>query len=320
MGTPLVSVCMTAFNHEPYLAEAIEGVLMQRTTFGVELVLGEDCSTDRTPELCRAYAERFPDRIRLVTGPENVGWRANYRRTVAACKGRYVAFCDGDDRWTDPMKLQLQTQLLEDDPDCGMCYTCTEKYAADCERREYLPSGAASTDFRSLLRNYTIGNCTAMARRELLERYYAEVRPESHPEWLTGDVPMWLWVAAHTRIAYLDRVTAMHRVLPRSVSHDPDYRRRIAFCDSVAQIGLWFDARYGGGRDRWRLVRRRYRTALWVLSWYGPLRAYWDRWSAEVRAHPRLLFDATGYGLFVKKLLFRRNPIKIRNHDDETTV
>ena len=75
---------MTTYNHEAWLAQAIESVLAQRTSFGVELVVGEDCSTDRTAEICREYAAKIPDRIRLVTSPENVGWRANYRRTFEA--------------------------------------------------------------------------------------------------------------------------------------------------------------------------------------------------------------------------------------------
>lgn len=310
MDTPLVSVCMTAYNHEPYIAEAIEGVLMQRTSFGVELVLGEDCSTDRTAELCRDYAALYPDRIRVVSGPRNVGWRANYRRTVAACRGRYVAFCDGDDRWTDSMKLQMQVERMEADPACGMCYTRTEKIHQENGCRAYLPHGEASTDFRSLLRCYTIGNCSAMGRRDLLERYYAEVRPEERSAWLTGDVPMWLWVAAHAEIAFIDRVTAMHRVLCRSVSHDPDYERRIVFCDSVAEIGLWFDDRYGGRRDRRMLLRRKSEVALWVLSRNGTVGDYLARWRKDVRSSPSLLFDAAGYGLFVKKLLFRMKPEK----------
>ena len=86
MEMPLVSVCMTTYNHEPYIAEAIESVLAQQTSFGVELVVGEDCSTDRTAAICREYAAKYPDRIRLVTSPENVGWRANYRRTFEACR------------------------------------------------------------------------------------------------------------------------------------------------------------------------------------------------------------------------------------------
>ena len=112
MEMPLVSVCMTTYNHEAYLAQAIESVLAQQTSFGVELVVGEDCSTDRTAAICREYAAKYPDRIRLVTSPENVGWRANYRRTFEACRGKYVAYCDGDDWWSDPRKLQMQADLL----------------------------------------------------------------------------------------------------------------------------------------------------------------------------------------------------------------
>ena len=119
MQTPLVSVCMTTYNHEAYIRQAIEGVLAQQTSFGVELVLGEDGSTDGTAAVCREYAQRFPDRVRVVGGGENVGWRANYRRTFDACRGKYVAYCDGDDWWDDPLKLQTQVGLLENDPACG---------------------------------------------------------------------------------------------------------------------------------------------------------------------------------------------------------
>ena len=103
---PLISVCMTTYNHAPYLRQAVESVLSQQTSFDFELVLGEDCSTDLTAEICREYAAKYPGRVRLVTGDRNVGWRANYRRTFDACRGKYVAYCDGDDWWTDPCKLQ----------------------------------------------------------------------------------------------------------------------------------------------------------------------------------------------------------------------
>ena len=136
MEMPLVSVCMTTYNHEAYLAQAIESVLAQQTSFGVELVLGEDCSTDRTPEICRDYAEKYPDRIRLVTSPENVGWRRNYRRTFEACRGKYVAYLDGDDWWSDPLKLQKQADLMEADPECGMCYTRASNYWQATDRTE----------------------------------------------------------------------------------------------------------------------------------------------------------------------------------------
>ena len=123
------------------------------------------------------------------------------------------------------------------------------------------------TDFARLLCSLTIANCATLARRELIARYYDEVRPEEHPGWKTDDAPMWLWFSVRSRISYLPDITAVHRRLPDSVSHSTAYRQRIAFCDSLMDISLWFDARYGAGRNRFRILRRRSSVALWVLSW-----------------------------------------------------
>lgn len=301
---PRVSVCMTTYNHAPYLRQAVESVLSQQTSFGVELVLGEDCSTDRTAEICREYAAKYPGRVRLVTGGRNVGWRANYRRTFDACRGKYVAYCDGDDWWTDPRKLQMQVDLMEADPACGLCYTRTERY--DQQTGVCTPFPAeCSTDFGRMVFRNPVDNCCALARRDLVARYYAEVRPEEHPEWLTDDQPMWLWCALHAGVRCLDSVTAVHRVLPASVSHSARYREQIAFVDSLCDIGLWLDARYAGRKYRFRLRRKRSSDALWVLSHHGTIREYLARWRRDLAAAPRLLFCPEGYGLLVKKLLFR---------------
>lgn len=309
MSAPLVSVCMTTYNHEAYIRQAIEGVLAQRTAFGVELVVGEDCSTDATAVVCREYAAKYPDRVRLLSGERNIGWRANYRRTFEACRGRYVAYCDGDDWWDDPQKLQLQVDLLEADPSCGMCCTAAvDFYQATGGLLPYPPE--RYTDFDRLLLRTTIANCTTLARRDLIARYYDEIHPEQHPEWQTDDWPMWLWFAACSRIRFIDRPTAVHRRLPASVSHTPEYRRRIAFRDSLMGISLWFDARYRGGRNRFRILRERSAVALWVLSYEGSVREYLLRWWHDLRATPRLLLCPEGAGLLVKKVLFRRTKTK----------
>ena len=312
-SNPVVSVCMTTYNHAPYLAQAIEGVLAQRTSFDVELVLSDDCSTDGTAAVCADYAARYPDRIRLVTGASNVGWRANYRRTFEACRGNYVAYCDGDDFWSDPFKLQKQVDLLESDLSCGMCYTRSERRIETTAERWIYPSRGALCDFDGLLFDNTVENCTAVARRELIGRYYAEVRPEEHPQWLTDDAPMWLWFSVRSRIAFLPDTTAVHRRLPDSVSHSRAYQRQIAFSDSILDIDLWFEAHYGTGRNRFRLERRRASVAWWVLSWNGGVGEYLARWWRDVRRCPRLLFCPEGPGLLVKKILFRRDKNNRKN-------
>lgn len=232
METPLVSVCMTTYNHAPYLRQAVESVLSQQTSFDFELVLGEDCSTDLTAEICREYAAKYPGRVRLVTGARNVGWRANYRRTFDACRGKYVAYCDGDDWWTDPCKLQMQADLMESDPGCGMCYTGADEYW-QAEGTLKPDPDRHYTDFEQMLLGISVPNCTALARRELIAAYYAEIRPEEHPEWLTDDWPMWLWFACRSRIRFIDRVTAVHRRMVGSVSHGDSYRGRLASRDSA---------------------------------------------------------------------------------------
>ena len=312
MKEPLVSVCMTAYNHAPYIARAIEGVLKQRTTFGVELIIGEDCSHDNTLAICREYAKRYPERIRIMTAERNVGMRENYRRTALAAQGRYVAYCDGDDFWIDEEKLQRQVEALENNPSVGMCYTRSERRIEHSDKRWIYPKEGLFVEFEKLLFNNTVENCTAVARRELIERYYAEVQPECHPEWLTDDAPMWIWFAAESRIVALEQVTAVHSLLKESVSQSSDYLKRISFCDSLVDISLWFDERYSGGKFSRKLLRKRMEVALWVLSYNGSFKEYFSRWWQDVRHTPRLLFNLAGYGLAVKKV-WRNSKFKIQN-------
>lgn len=88
--------------------------------------MGEDCSTDNTLSICREYEAKYPDRVRVVASERNIGMHANYRRTIEACRGEYVAMCDGDDRFSDPNKLQLQVDKLRAEG-AAMCYTRSER-------------------------------------------------------------------------------------------------------------------------------------------------------------------------------------------------
>ena len=109
---PLVSVHMITYNRALYIRQAIDGVLAQNTTFPIELVIGEDCSTDGTREIVFEYQRQHPDLIRLVVSDSNVGASDNSRRSLALCRGKYIAFCEGDDYWTDSYKLQKQADFL----------------------------------------------------------------------------------------------------------------------------------------------------------------------------------------------------------------
>lgn len=120
--TPLLSIVTITYNHEPFIAKTIEGVLMQQVKFPIELIIAEDCSTDGTRAICQQYAEEYPDLIRLITSDSNVGAIANERRAMLAARGKYIAFCEGDDYWTDPLKLQKQVDFLESHPDYSVTF------------------------------------------------------------------------------------------------------------------------------------------------------------------------------------------------------
>ena len=122
---PLVSVNMQTYNHEKFITQAIEGVMMQETDFEYELIIGEDCSKDRTREICFEYQKKYPDKIRVLWAEENVCrlfCQANVNRCLIRSRGKYVACCEGDDYWTDPKKLQKQVEYMEAHPGCAMSF------------------------------------------------------------------------------------------------------------------------------------------------------------------------------------------------------
>jgi glycosyltransferase involved in cell wall biosynthesis len=126
MQLPLVSVWLITYNHEAYIAEAIEGVLRQQTDFAVELIIGEDYSTDGTRTIVQAYQARYPDRITLFLAEQNMGMVPILRPTYPMCRGKYVAMLDGDDYWTDPLKLQKQVDQLERNPSARFSFHAIE--------------------------------------------------------------------------------------------------------------------------------------------------------------------------------------------------
>lgn len=156
---PLVSVHMLTYNHERYIRQAIEGVLNQKTDFEYELVIGEDASTDQTREICFEYQRRYPEKIRVLWSETNlyVNGGGNGTRVTAACRGKYIAYCEGDDYWTNPDKLQMQVDAFRVNPKLGICLMGTDiEIEKTGERRPFearrnfagaLPAGRQASDF-----------------------------------------------------------------------------------------------------------------------------------------------------------------------------
>lgn len=122
MDRPIVSICMSTYNHELFIYDAVEGVLNQQTGFPIELVIGEDLSEDNTRSNCETLASKYPGVIRLLDSDRKYGQCENLYRIIQSCRGKYIALCEGDDYWTDMYKLKKQVDFLESHPDFVMCF------------------------------------------------------------------------------------------------------------------------------------------------------------------------------------------------------
>lgn len=122
--TPMVSIRCITYNHEPYIRQCLEGFVMQKTNFKFEAIVHDDASTDHTADIIREYAAKYPDIIKPIYETENQYSKhdGSLRRIMdAACTGKYIALCEGDDYWIDPLKLQKQVDAMEQHPELDIC-------------------------------------------------------------------------------------------------------------------------------------------------------------------------------------------------------
>ena len=256
MTEPLVSVKMITYNHAPYIAQAIEGVLMQKTNFPIELVIGEDCSTDGTREIVFEYQKKYPDIIRVITSDKNVGMKKNGYRTTKACRGKYVAFCEGYDYWHHPDKLQKQVDYMESHPKCGMVYSSYDVYDVESKKeiRDYLKNGGweiaknpSISDFVSLRERVWVGSvtCTVMVRKTLIDQII-ESDPYLHQSdrFLMGDTQLWAELSVISEISYIPESFATYRILPESASNSKDLKKYLRFWKSAYEMRLYLCDKY----------------------------------------------------------------------------
>ncbi len=121
-NSPRVSVVSITYNHEAYIRDALDGFIAQKTDFPVEVIVADDASTDATPAIIQEYASRYPHLFRPILRSENVGIHANLTGAMSAARGEYLALCEGDDYWTDPLKLAKQVAYLDRHPETAVCF------------------------------------------------------------------------------------------------------------------------------------------------------------------------------------------------------
>ena len=170
---PLVTIICTTFNHEAFISEALEGFLIQKTTFPFEIIVHDDASTDNTPDIIRDFAEKYPLIIKPILQNENqysnkeVNIWSDF--TFPKAQGKYIALCEGDDYWIDELKLQKQVDFLENNPDYVITWTDfltrKETELVQNDFKNTLPE-VYIIDFDTLFKPYCTYTLTSVFRRD----------------------------------------------------------------------------------------------------------------------------------------------------------
>jgi len=206
---PRVSVLLVTYNHAAYIRQAVDSVLSQELDGGLELVIGEDCSTDSTRAILEEYVRRDPQQIRLFARERNVGLSENLRRAWTECRGDYIAMLEGDDYWTERRKLAQQIAAMNAHPDWTMCFHRIQ-VTHDAGRPSFLEPQEddfpAETGLTDILRRNYVGNVSTMYRRGIVPEVPAALARVVHQDW-----PLHVLHARQGKIGYLPDVMGVWR-------------------------------------------------------------------------------------------------------------
>ena len=217
MNTPLLSVCLITYNHKDYISEAIEGVLMQKINFKIELIIADDCSTDGTIDIINKYRKENPTLIRIIQQEINVGPANNWLVLMNSpnTKTEYISYFEGDDYWTDPLKLQKQVDFLEGNPDFGICFHRANLLKNDEFSLHPIPSLFEKESFKyiQLLEHYNFITTASVVFR----------KPEKFifPTWFTkipyGDMGLYKLVSKEMKIKCLKDNMSVYRIHEKGI-------------------------------------------------------------------------------------------------------
>ncbi|MGY1635484.1 glycosyltransferase family 2 protein [Geodermatophilus sp. SYSU D00742] len=211
-----VSVIVTAYNHEAYIGRALEGVLEQAGV-SFELLVGDDCSTDGTRSVIDSYVRRHPDLIRVHYPEANLGGggKVMFDELIRRAQGEYIAGLDGDDYWTSPAKLRVQTAHLDEYPACSMVFHNVVRHFEDEERPDELylsPGDQRRLEWRDLFGSNPVPACSPLFRRAVLNPLPAWY---FHLPW--GDWPLYFIAMEKGEVHYLPDVMGVFRLHDRGM-------------------------------------------------------------------------------------------------------
>ncbi len=301
---PLVVIRCITYNHEKYISQCLNGFVTQRTNFSFVAIVHDDFSTDRTSEIINEYAKQYPKIIKPVLDKCNRYTEGTLdlvmRTLVDAYNPKFIAWCEGDDYWTDPDKLQKQVDYFAAHPNCGMVYTQArvliqgEGFLKEIKGKPY-------NGLESLFMDNYIPSATILVKKIVEDSYFEEIG--SHPEWKMGDWTRNLYSALNTEIGFIREPMTVYRVLNESASHFTDYSKSKSFILNIDKIAFFFIDRYSVGDVylRARLANKTNKLLLMNAAEFGE--------KDEVRKYSRLVKNLT-MGQKIKIIMLSRSYLR----------
>jgi len=201
---------MISFNHEKFIAQALDSVLMQEVDFDYEIVVGEDCSTDHTREIVEEYQQKHPNKIQVLLSEKNLGMLRNFVKTYKACRGQYIALLEGDDYWTSRNKLQKQVNFLDTHLECTECFHNVNVIYDSCPDKNHPFHRLKLKRYftlKDVVSRHFIPTCSTMFRNGLFKDF---------PDWYytmpMGDWPLHVLNAEHGYVGYINELLGTYRV------------------------------------------------------------------------------------------------------------
>lgn len=256
----MVSIWCITYNHEPYIRQCLEGFVMQKTNFRFEAIVHDDASTDGTAAIVREYAEKYPDIIKPILETENQYSKHDgslNRIMMESCTGKYIALCEGDDYWIEPLKLQKQMDILEKNDNIGLIHTdCHILYQIDGHIEQNINRQLDSlfeiyskTDRKRIIedileKKYLIRTATTLFRKDLLDLAFQNDPFAFSDYFLMGDIQIWIGCLLQKDIFYLPESTSVYRSVANSVCHQMDYKKRLKFELSTLEMNMYYINKY----------------------------------------------------------------------------
>ncbi|TGY02982.1 glycosyltransferase [uncultured Muribaculum sp.] len=241
MGLPMVSVIVLAYNQEQTISRTIDSILNQDCDFPIEIIIGEDASSDKTREICSSYAG-IHDNIILLEKAPNKGILINYNDCLKACRGKYISECAGDDWWHNRDKLRLQVSYMDMNPKCILCYTDYNQFLVYKNKINGSILGNCKINnkeiLNKILEGFFIPTLTIMYRRDAID--YFNMIDFNNQGYLAEDLPMYLELCKYGTLDYIPVSTSTYTLRKGSVSQFATSDKMVIFMENMRKIKLDF--------------------------------------------------------------------------------